>query len=104
MKSLLSLSVIVPSKSVKNMYFGFLNGQFMALSSDAEAIAGHVLMQSKVLDARRKDDMKSMGLAAIPKLFWLNLPTVLIGVCQARSLSHTSELSNDTEVPEDHQR
>ena len=40
MKSLLSLSVIVPSKSVKKMYFGFLNGQFIALSSDAEAIDG----------------------------------------------------------------
>ena len=36
MKSLLSLSVIVPSKSVKKMYLGFLNGQFMALSSDVE--------------------------------------------------------------------
>ena len=39
MKSLLSLSVMVPSKSVKNMNFGFLNGQFMAFSSDADTMA-----------------------------------------------------------------
>ena len=43
MKSLLSLSVIVPSKSVKKMYLGFLKGQFIALSSDAdETIVGEV--------------------------------------------------------------
>lgn len=36
MKSLLSFSVIVPSKSVKKMYLGFLKGQFIALSSDAD--------------------------------------------------------------------
>lgn len=39
MKSLLSLSVIVPSKSVKKINFGFLKGQFMAFNSDVCDIA-----------------------------------------------------------------
>jgi len=36
MKSLLSCKVIVPSKSVKKMNFGFLNGLFIAGRSDTE--------------------------------------------------------------------
>ena len=37
-KSLLSFNVIVPSKSVKKIYFGFLKGQFIAFNSDVEAM------------------------------------------------------------------
>lgn len=33
MKSLLSFKVIVPSKSVKKMYLGFVNGHCMAFNS-----------------------------------------------------------------------
>ncbi len=36
MKSLLSLSVIVPSKSVKKMNLGSLKGRFMAMSGSVE--------------------------------------------------------------------
>jgi hypothetical protein len=38
MKSLLSLRVIVPSKSVKKMNLGFAKGQFMAFNSEVELI------------------------------------------------------------------
>ena len=38
MKSLLSLSVMVPSKSVKKINFGSLNGKFIALRLEAAAM------------------------------------------------------------------